>query len=132
MLCVEIVIMNLNGTDIMKQKLYAERDAIALGQLYVDHVCAMTGEALHEKSDIAAELAWRDARIQMLQENYKKAKKALEFYARCGHAHLDPNEGWDTVSGEGTNILFSGIEDSESFVEDGSYAKHVLDNLEDV
>lgn len=53
----------------MKQKLYAERDAIALGQLYVDHVCAMTSEALHEKSDIAAELAWRDARIQMLQED---------------------------------------------------------------
>lgn len=53
----------------MKQKLYAERDAIALGQLYVDHVCAMTSEALHEKSDIAAELAWRDAHIQMLQED---------------------------------------------------------------
>lgn len=53
----------------MKQKLYAERDAIALGQLYVDHVCAMTSEELHEKSDIAAELAWRDARIQALQED---------------------------------------------------------------
>lgn len=67
-----------------------------------------------------------------LLENYKKVKKALEFYASGDHAHLDPAEHWDTVSGEGTNILFSGIEDSESFVEDGSYAKHVLDNLEDV
>lgn len=66
----------------MKQKLYAERDIIALGQLYVDHVLAMTSEALHEKSDIAAELAWRDAQIQALREDrdqqYEMKVKARE------------------------------------------------------
>lgn len=51
----------------MKNKLYAERDEMALGQFYVDHVCAMTAEGLHEKSDIAAELAWRDARINEIK-----------------------------------------------------------------
>ncbi len=33
---------------------------------YSAHVSAMTAEALHGKSDIAAELAWRDQRIAAL------------------------------------------------------------------
>lgn len=42
---------------------YAERDHLALGQTYCDHVEAMTAEGLHAKSAIAAELAWRDLQI---------------------------------------------------------------------
>lgn len=42
---------------------YAERDIEAIGDLYAAHVEAMTREGLHEKSDIAAELAWRDATL---------------------------------------------------------------------
>lgn len=45
------------------EKLYAGRDIRALGSYYMRHVCAMTAEDLHSKSDIAAELAWRDALI---------------------------------------------------------------------
>lgn len=48
---------------------YAERDLIALdraGNHYSRHVSAMTTEELHSKSDIAAELAWRDQQIAEL------------------------------------------------------------------
>ncbi|MBF57687.1 MAG: hypothetical protein CME80_08215 [Halomonas sp.] len=50
---------------------YAERDIMALdkaGGHYCRHLSAMTGEGLHDKSDIAAELAYRDARIAELEE----------------------------------------------------------------
>ena len=52
----------------MKQ--YAERDAMAMdmaGNYYCRHVSAMTEEGLHAKSDIAAELAWRDMQIDRLR-----------------------------------------------------------------
>lgn len=48
-------------------KRYGGRHKMALGQLYMDHVMAMTAEGLHSKSDIAAELAWRDSEIARLQ-----------------------------------------------------------------
>ena len=50
-------------------KQYAERDASALdeaGGYYIRHVSAMTKEGLHSKSDIAAELGFRDMRIDQL------------------------------------------------------------------
>ncbi len=43
--------------------LYPDQDHAALGDLYIRHVEAMTAEGLHAKSDIAAQLAWRDAEI---------------------------------------------------------------------
>jgi len=46
---------------------YAKRNHRALGEHYLRHVSAMTGEGLHAKSDIAAELAWRDAEIERLR-----------------------------------------------------------------
>ena len=48
-------------------KLYAERDIEAQDQYYLDHIMAMTGEDLHSKSAIAAELAHRDIQIEALQ-----------------------------------------------------------------
>jgi hypothetical protein len=56
----------------MATKLYADRmsdviDLDDLGALYFSHVMAMTAEGLHEKSAIAAELAWRDHRIADLE-----------------------------------------------------------------
>ena len=47
--------------------LYAERDIIEQGKHYSQHTSAMTGEGLHSKSDIAAELAHRDIEIERLQ-----------------------------------------------------------------
>src|SRR5579885_2015193 len=51
-----------------EEKLYAvgERDCWKLGEHYARHVQAMTVEGLHSKSDIAAELAVRDAEIERL------------------------------------------------------------------
>lgn len=49
---------------------YAERDACALdeaGGYYIRHVSAMTGEGLHSKGDIAAELGFRDMRIDQFR-----------------------------------------------------------------
>lgn len=45
--------------------LYAkgDRDIESFLSLYMRHVEAMTAEKLHDKSHIAAELAWRDARF---------------------------------------------------------------------
>lgn len=50
------------------EKLYDvdNRDIIAQGEVYARHVVAMTREALHNKADIAAELAHRDIRIAEL------------------------------------------------------------------
>jgi hypothetical protein len=53
----------------MKQ--YANRDPMKLdaaGNYYIRHVGAMTSEGLHAKSDIAAELAWRDMQIDRLAQ----------------------------------------------------------------
>lgn len=48
---------------------YAEReiDSDELAPHYSKHVMAMTAEILHSKSDIAAELAWRDAEIERVK-----------------------------------------------------------------
>jgi len=54
----------------MTVKIYAERDLMALdkeGNHYCRHISAMTSEGLHSKSDIAAELGWRDMQITELQ-----------------------------------------------------------------
>lgn len=58
-----------------KKKLYAERDIIEQMQHYVDHVEAMTAEALHSKSDIAAELAHRDIEIERLQRELNRVTR---------------------------------------------------------
>src|SRR5690242_6906128 len=44
-----------------------QRDLHTLEPYYSRHVSAMTTEKLHGKSDIAAELAWRDQRIAQLE-----------------------------------------------------------------
>ncbi|WP_438455367.1 hypothetical protein [Vreelandella venusta] len=62
-------------------KQYAERDIMALdkqGGHYWRHANAMTAEGLHSKSDIAAELAYRDARIAELERERDMHKAAEE------------------------------------------------------
>ena len=46
---------------------YADRDVLAQGAHYTKHVMAMTAEGLHDKADIAAELAHRDMAIDQLR-----------------------------------------------------------------
>lgn len=46
-----------------ESKLYGKRDVRSMGLRYMAHVTAMTVEKLNKKSDIAAELAYRDILI---------------------------------------------------------------------
>ena len=57
----------------MDGKLYSKRDIISQGEFYTRHVMAMTAEALHDKSSIAAELAHRDRRIAELEAALSEA-----------------------------------------------------------
>ena len=57
-----------------KVTLYAERDIMDLAT-YSGHVLHMTSEDLRSKSDIAAELAFRDEQITQLREENERLKK---------------------------------------------------------
>jgi len=59
--------------------LYPQRDSEALGEFYLMHVSAMTAEGLHSKSDIAAQLAWRDARIAELEAAIDRELAGMEM-----------------------------------------------------
>lgn len=62
-------------------KQYAERDLMAMdfaGDHYCRHVSAMTSEQLHSKSDIAAELGWRDMQIASLKEQLTATTNILK------------------------------------------------------
>ena len=72
----------------MTDKLYAERDLMEQGQYYADHIMAMTSEKLHDKSDIAAELAHRDQqndilrmKIELLDEQVRQLKDGEGEYS---------------------------------------------------
>lgn len=54
------------------KKEYTERDIEEQGDFYMKHVSAMTGEKLHSKSDIAAELAHRDIKNNGLEKDFKE------------------------------------------------------------
>jgi|2_EtaG_2_1085320.scaffolds.fasta_scaffold373771_2 hypothetical protein len=59
---------------------YVERDIMALdekGNYYSRHVQSMTSEGLHCKSDIAAELGWRDYKIDRLNRELKNSRALL-------------------------------------------------------
>lgn len=89
------------------EKLYADRDICeqdAKGGFYFKHVLAMTAEGLHSKSDIAAELAHRDLRIQQLEAVLNAtrdylAKHAVGFYgtalANVINETMGNNDGGD-------------------------------------
>lgn len=73
------------------KKLYAKRDIRGLGLHYTKHVSAMTSEELFFKSDIAAELAWRDMEIERLRAEKEAAEGQAAERERIkllyGHFH---------------------------------------------
>jgi hypothetical protein len=54
-------------TDSAEREAYPEQDHMALGEYHLRHIDRMTAEGLHRKSDIAAQLAWRDREIDRLR-----------------------------------------------------------------
>lgn len=73
-------------------KLYARRDALELDQasggMYGQHVHAMTSEGLHSKSDIAAELAYRDTINQQLRKLLTELISLSKTTIACGSIDL--------------------------------------------
>lgn len=67
-------------------KHYGERDIMQLdadGNFYATHVQAMTAEGLFSKSDIAAELAWRDKINHDLKAENKRLRDRLAEHDGC-------------------------------------------------
>lgn len=65
----------------MSEKIYGDRDLMAMdraGNYYCRHVAHMTRENLHSKSDIAAELGWRDMQIANLQQQLTDTTNILK------------------------------------------------------
>lgn len=58
-------------------KQYAKRNPEAQGEHYIKHISAMTAEGLHQKSEVAAELAHRDILINALKEELKRSNQEL-------------------------------------------------------
>ena len=73
----------------MKEKLYADRCPMELQPHFGRHMYAMTSEGLHDKADIALELAHRDAQIYALRNALSLIRQRC--YApdssteECGH-----------------------------------------------
>lgn len=61
------------------EKLYGHYEAGLDCDNYADHVMAMTGEKLHSKSEIAAELAYRDTEIATLQARIAELEEAQRW-----------------------------------------------------
>lgn len=53
----------------MSETSYKQRDLESLGKHYGKHVQAMMVEGLHSKSAIAAELAYRDVKIELMTKH---------------------------------------------------------------
>lgn len=68
---------------------YRDRDIVQFGKHYANHVNAMTKEGLHEKSDIAAELAYRD---QLLSVCYKLLGDTVYFNESLDSLSYDERE----------------------------------------
>lgn len=84
---------------------YAKRNIVELdraGGYYARHVAAMTEEGLHSKSDIAAELGWRDALIASLTENLNRTTSERDKYRSDAE---DRREEWLTVERQRETIM---------------------------
>jgi len=67
------------------EKLYLVRSPENLEPEFFNHMMAMTGEGLHNKADIACELAYRDKAIKSLQAENSEIKKQLDTSIHAGY-----------------------------------------------
>ena len=66
------------------------------------------------------------AQADSLAAEVEALRVALRFYATGEHFHIDPDEDWDSVSGEPENWLCSDRENSTTMLENGTVARMVL------
>ena len=104
-------------------KLYGHaRDLPTLEPHYSRHVSALTTEGLHSKSDIAAELAWRDAEIARLQAERVTPKETSanpspelwrrgSYYAARIEGYENGFEIWHKVNDGELTVLGQDISD---------------------
>lgn len=59
-------------------KKYRNYESIEDLRFYIDHVSAMTGEKLHNKGEIAAELAFRDELLEDALKQLLEANEVME------------------------------------------------------
>jgi len=81
-------------------KLYNKRDCRALdvdGGHFCRHIDAMTEENLHDKAEIAAELAFRDHRISKLEAALERSVGPLNSIRADLEHTLKPDSGFATV-----------------------------------
>jgi hypothetical protein len=64
-------------------KLYPKHDPSKLEPHYCEHVSGMAEWGLHAKSDIAIQLAWRDARIAELEASVERLKRYAKNLTIC-------------------------------------------------
>lgn len=117
-------------------KRYAERDVMGLdkaGNYYCANVEAMTAEGLHDKSDIAAELAYRDHRCAKLEAENKRLKQELSRMSKPISVEIPPVV-WDHDDLEG--IIKESMEDgfgiSDKYAKLESLCDRLADGLDDV
>lgn len=80
---------------------YAKRDILKQGNYYMRHVAAMTAEGLHDKSDIAAELAHRDIEIDRLRADCAEAYQVVGagmLGEPCEYTQADVERALDNLS----------------------------------
>lgn len=71
--------------ELIAQAQYAHRDIITQGDYYLRHIEAMTREGLHDKGDIAAELAHRDERIAALEALLREVVEGYKWMRDNGY-----------------------------------------------
>lgn len=101
-------------------KQYAERDVIALdeqGGYYIRHVIAMTREKLYLKSDVAAELAFRDMRIDALT---KRSDELLDSLKELLSSKAEHGLFAGVAAADNAIKLVKSIEDAERIGADHS------------
>lgn len=106
-----------------KKKHYAERDIEPIFTHYANHVSAMTEEGLHDKGEIAAELAHRDALIVELQAENARLRGIVEQLpeTRDGVEVVPGMEVWILDDGGVMELTVTDVSIERSYLNDGTW-----------
>ncbi|AMG57714.1 hypothetical protein [Pantoea vagans] len=89
------------------KKHYCERDLLEMdraGNHYGNHVMALTAEQLHSKSDIAAELGWRDMQIAELKAQRDALQEKFDFKQNLTKQVVELQKQRDALAAENTAL----------------------------